>query len=109
MAQLRGRGDNGGSRGRLDLGLLICNWCGGRSRRGGLSGLSDGLSRGVLERSNGGGLLDLRGVLLNLSGGADLSLGLRLEEVADARRQTASDLGSLGLLLLLLFLLLLNL
>ncbi|KAI0673088.1 hypothetical protein C8Q78DRAFT_1022694 [Trametes maxima] len=93
------RSDNGGSGGRLDLGLFGSS--SGRRLRG-----SRRLSSRVLEGSDGGGLLDLRGVLLDLGRGVVLSLGLGLEEVANARRQTTADLRGL-LLLLLLFLLLL--
>lgn len=86
--------------GRLfSLGLLSL----GRLFNLGSSGLT--LS-GVLEGSNGGGLLDLGRVLVDLGRGSDLSLGLGLEQVTDAGRETTTDLGGLGDLLLLLFLLL---
>ena len=93
--------DDGGRRRSLNLGLLRCG-----SSRCGLSGLS---SR-VLERRDGGRLLDLRGVLLNLGRGVVLSLGLRLEEVTNTGRKATADLGLLlGLLLFVLLLLLHNL
>lgn len=85
--------DDGGRRRSLNLGLLRCGSSRCRLR---------GLSSRVLEGSNGGRLLDLRGVLLDLGRGAVLSLGLGLEKVADTRRKTAADLGLLLLFLLLL-------
>ncbi|KAH9857020.1 hypothetical protein C2E23DRAFT_806283 [Lenzites betulinus] len=97
----RSRRDDGCGGRCLDLGLLHCG-----GSRCGLRGLS--LRSGVLQRSNGGGLLNLRGVLLDLGRGVVLGLGLRLEELANASRQATADLGRLLLLFLLLLLLLLR-
>lgn len=89
------RRDDRRRRGCLNLGLFYC---------GGIRLVlsSRSLSGGVLERRNGGGLLNLWGVLLDLGGSTVLSPGLGLEEVANTRRQTAANLGSLLFLLLLL-------
>lgn len=113
---LSSRGDDGcGRRGSCWLSWLG-ELSGGGGDGGGLGGSSShggrlgglhlslrlALVGGVLEGGNGGLLLNLRWVLVNLGGGGGLRLGLRLEEVADTRRQTTANLGSLGRLLVLL-------
>lgn len=107
----------------------LCSCCDGGGRSGGsfhrlrgllrlrlflgclLLGRSSSTLGWVFKRSDRSGLLNLRRMLINLSGGGDLGLGFRLEEITDASRESAADLGSLGgllLLFLLLFLLLLR-
>lgn len=98
---LRRRHGDGGccSIGGLDLlglGLLLCR---------GLLSLC--LRGGVLERSDGGGLLDLGWVLVDLGGGLDRGLGLGLEQVTNTGRETTANFDGLGGLLLLSLLLLL--
>lgn len=98
------RSNDWGSSGCLRFGLLDCgSGCSLRSRRSNL--LSGGrFGSWVLQGCNRLGLIDLRGVLIDLGGDGVLSLGFRLEKFADTSRKTTADFGGVDLLLLFLLL-----
>lgn len=82
------------------------NGCSSRCLDGGSNGLGGGLSSGlslggVLERSDSLGLIDLGGVLVDLSRGGSLSSGLGLEDFSNAGRNATAKLDLLLLSLLL--------
>lgn len=101
-AELSRSSDSGSDRRSNSLGLGLLDRCRLRSRL-----LRHRLSGGVLQRSDRSGLINLRGVLVDLGGRRRLSLGLGLEEVADTGRKAAANLCGRGLLLRLLLVLLL--
>jgi len=94
-----------------DRHLCCCghDGCGRRGSLDGRGGGSNSIGRGVFERGNGSGLINLGWMFVNLGGRGDLLLGLGIEQSGEPAREATTEFKlERGLLVVLLLLFILS-